>query len=104
MSEARTLLRALVEDSQAGGYCNVCDGWGYNHTEDCSVAAARAYLAAAPAGIEAHRSAEELGHIADSALFHVTICTRCGLMLAYLVRDQVECAAYAAAESAGEGE
>lgn len=39
-----------------------------------------------------HRSVEELGHRPDGiTLFHLDTCIRCGLMLAYLVRDQVEC-------------
>lgn len=40
---------------------------------------------------EAHRQADELGHETDGRLFHEAICTRCGLELAYNVRDQVEC-------------
>lgn len=38
-----------------------------------------------------HRQADELGHESDGRLFHEAICRRCGLMLAYNVRDQVEC-------------
>lgn len=42
---------------------------------------------------DAHRQADELGHGSDGRMFHEATCPRCGLMLAYLVRDQVECAA-----------
>lgn len=38
-----------------------------------------------------HRQAGELGHEDFGEPFHEAICSRCGLMLAYLVRDQVEC-------------
>lgn len=38
-----------------------------------------------------HRQADELGHVSDGRVFHEAICTRCGLELAYNVRDQVEC-------------
>lgn len=47
----------------------------------------------APGGADPPRQADELGHGSDGRLFHEAICPRCGLMLAYLVRDQVECRA-----------
>jgi hypothetical protein len=66
---------------------------------------------AAPAAGALHRQHDELGHASDGQPFHVAQCVKCGLMLAYLVRDQVECqtraqlgAARLAAPAAAEGE
>jgi hypothetical protein len=38
-----------------------------------------------------HRSYAELGHTAGGGTFTEAVCRRCGLMIAYAVRDQVVC-------------
>ena len=38
-----------------------------------------------------HRNERELGHTPDAREFTSSICRRCGLMIAYAVRDQVVC-------------
>jgi hypothetical protein len=70
---------------------------------DCAAILAIEAEAAAGTALE-HRSAEGLGHLPeDGVLFHLALCERCDLMLAYLVRDQVECVARLAGESASAG-